>query len=429
MERIAVVGLSLSDADAADVEALKTRAASASNGAVLRDLADALAASELVHVETCNRVEIVYAREVGHPPTREDVELVRRALGAEPEAGGRLRFHAGRQAVRHLFRVVSSLDSLVQGEDQVLAQVRESFGRAEDAGMIGTLLGPAFEHAFQVGKQVRTKTELSRHAISVMSLGVQALVERLERRPEGSAPPRLALLGAGEAAQHAAKSLEAAGLAVELVVNRTPARARELAERYGARTMLLDEFRDTVKRSEECAIDILVSATGAPGSVLDRALLAELACSAPAGNGLLALDLALPRDLEPGAEGVETIDLEALRASAERNRGLRAAAAARAEELVEDRLNAFERRSAERRVAERIESYVSETGELLDHELAKLAARCDLDADHLREVERWARSTFGRVTHLSARACKELAKDSAEVQSWGDADEEEETTG
>lgn len=416
MERIAVVGLSLTDSDTEGVEAMKQRTDAVE---VLRDLADSLAASEIVHIQTCNRVEVVYARAAGHPPEHGDIELVRAALGAGLESGRRLRFSSGRAALRHLFRVVSSLDSLVLGEDQILAQVRAAYGRAREVGMIGPMLENAFEHAFQVGKQVRTKTDLSLHAISVMSLGVQALAERIG----GSPCPRVALVGAGVTARHAAKALDAARLPIEIVVNRSLASARDLARECGARAMELAVFRAMHE-----AVDVLVSATGAPGFVFDRTTLAGMARRAPGGNGLLALDLALPRDLEPGAHGVELIDLEALRESAQRNRALRSAAAAQAEELVERRLFACERKNEEKHMAARIAVHVAEARELLGRELEKLARQelAGMGSAELSKIERWARSTFGRMTHLSTATCRDLAHAAGDRT---DGEEEEETTG
>lgn len=419
------MGLSLTEADVADVEEVKRRlAGEAKNDRLMFDLADALAASELVYIETCNRVEVVYARELGEAPSRRDIEDMHRALGADPGLAGRLRFVSGRAAARHLFRVVSSLDSLVHGDDQILAQVRSAFARAEEMGLVGPLLAPVFSHAFQVGKQVRTKTDLSRHSISVMSLGVATLRERL---PEGTRP-RIAIVGAGETATHVARALDGVGLGVDFVANRTVSRALELAEAHGAVGLSLDEFRRDPR-----GVDVLIAATGAPGYLFSRSELERIAGDAQGGAGLLALDLAVPRDLEPvgsarGGTPVTIIDLEDLRENADRNRALRAAAASEAEELVERRLVAYEERAREKEVATRIEALVSESRELLEREWRRFGEKelAGLDPAERGKIERWARSTFGRLTHLSATAAKELAR--AAPRSL-DGEEEEETIG
>src|SRR5262245_33378003 len=140
MERIAVVGLSLHETDVAGLERL-ARPTPAGAEAFLRDLADTLAASELVLLATCNRVEVAFAREVGHLPQPDDRELIASQLGlpASDALRERLHFASGRDAVRHLFRVASSLDSVVLGEDQILAQVREAFALSERIGLSGRL--------------------------------------------------------------------------------------------------------------------------------------------------------------------------------------------------------------------------------------------------------------------------------------------------
>jgi len=419
MERIAIVGSSLTSAEVRDVEALGRRSG------VLCELADALAASELVHLRTCNRVEVVYAREAGQPPSGADLAAVARVLGVDEHTAGSLRFLSGRAAVRHLFRVASSLDSLVLGEDQILSQVREAWNEATRAGRTGPLLGPAFEHAFQVAKQVRARTDLSRHSLSVMSLGVQALAERLN----GTHRPRIALLGAGRTARHAARALREVGLDPCLVANRTLYRAEELARSFGERGAQATALADFL--ADPAPVDAVVAAIGGPEPWLDGRALRRMAERAPAGRGLVGLDLAVPRDLarpdEADAESVHVIDLESLRDVAAENGALRAAAAAAAEDLVERRLSAWEQRAAEKRAAARIEAYVSEGDELLERELARLRRGLEhIDERERAFVERWARSIVGRLTHLSTAACKDVARATNEACEGG---EEEETIG
>src|SRR5690606_17984933 len=133
-------------------------------------------------------------------PGPADVLTVARVLGGEaaPDGSG-LRLRTGRDAVRHLFRVAGSLDSLVVGEDQILAQVRAAYGRAADVGLVGPLLGPLFHHALAVGKQVRSETDLARRPVSVVTLAVTALAEHAAARAasaHGAAagPPAVAVV-------------------------------------------------------------------------------------------------------------------------------------------------------------------------------------------------------------------------------------------
>jgi glutamyl-tRNA reductase len=226
MHRIAVAGLSLHDTDVAGLERAKRRlGASGSDafGAAMREIADELGASELAIVSTCNRLEIVYAREEGHLPSRADLALVERALAISGD-DLTLHFHffCELEAARHLFRVSSSLDSLVLGEDQILAQVREAHRVAERQGLIGRLLDPLFQAAFRIGKDVRTNTGLGKRPISVTSLAL----DRLNRRfPDRRAA--LAIVGAGEMSSLAARGAKELGFQVEWIVNRSRERDRQ----------------------------------------------------------------------------------------------------------------------------------------------------------------------------------------------------------
>jgi glutamyl-tRNA reductase len=404
MERVAVAGLSLHSTDVEGLERVK-RGLERLEEPAAKTLADALGASEAVLLSTCNRVELVFARENGHGPAHADREALAAALGLDPreELAARFFLHAGRGAARHLLRVVSSLDSLVLGEDQILAQVRAAFGDAQELGLSGRILGPLFEQAIGLGKRVRTHTDLTRHPVSVVSLGVAFLLEHLGARPA----PRLAVIGAGATGAHAARALSAAGHRPAFIVNRTRERAEALAAEVGARVLGLAELR-----AGKEALDGLLSATSAPGTVLDAAALARLAAGASAGP-FVAVDLALPRDLEPCADPrLAMVDLERLRERAEANRAKRAAAAAEAELLVEAELAKL---ACEKEVAHVTGSFARvtrEAREAFELELARLTEGrlAHLDARDREAVERWARSAFGRISHVPFRALKHLTR-------------------
>jgi len=405
MERIAVAGLSLHETDVAGLERLQ-RPSAAQVENFTRDMADTLGASELVFLATCNRIEVVYAREVGHSPCPADLDLIAGQLGVPADDPLRPRMHhrCGRDAAHHLFRVAASLDSVVVGEDQILVQVREAFARSERIGLSGRLLGTLFEHAFQLGKQVRTDTDLARRPVSVVSLGVAAITRRFH-----DAAPRIALVGAGGMAELFVRSARDVGLSIELVVNRSRERAGAVAATCAARAMPLDEF---VKAHER--VDVIVAATAAPGFVVERRALLELAARTPLGRPLLAVDLAVPRDIEPvDHPSIEIVDLEQLRGMAAENRALRAASAAQAEVLVERKLEAFVGRATRHALDSALADLRDESTSVFEHELAHLftGRLAQLDDEERRLVERWARTAFGRVTHVPISAIKRMAAD------------------
>jgi glutamyl-tRNA reductase len=406
MDRIAIAGLSLHRTDVSGLESIRRPDASGTS-AYLRDLSDALGASELVLLATCNRVEVVYAREEGELPGEADLPALASALSVRPDDAGALAeslmLRTGRDAFHHLFRVSSSLDSLVVGEDQIIAQVRGAYGRSSDIGLVGPLLSPLFHAALQIGKKVRSDTDLARHPVSVVNLAVARLAGRADEQPS------LAVLGAGEMGALLGRALSAAGLPPSVIANRTRERAVALASDCHCAATSLDDFV-----SGTVPVDVIVSATSAPGVVLDAERLSALAAGAPAGRGLLAIDLAVPRDIAPCDDpAVSVVCLDDLRAEADSNRALRAEAAAVAEQLVEAKLGRFCQRFHEERAAPAVATLREDGAEILERELSGLLGGrlSHLGETDRRAVERWARATFGRLMHLPVAALKRMAAD------------------
>ncbi|MBK8179704.1 MAG: glutamyl-tRNA reductase [Planctomycetes bacterium] len=402
MERIAIIGISLGQTDVARLEAIKARTGDVRR--FTRLAADELGASETVVLSTCNRLEVIFAREEGHLPCAEDLATLARLFGLDAEAAASLHFDAGMEAARRLFRVVCSLDSLVLGEDQILAQAREAYSRAEHDGLCGTLLVPLFQRAFQVGKEARTRTDLSRHPISVASLGIEELRQGLD--PSQSC---LAILGAGEMASLAARHAADAGFKIACVASRTLASAERLARPFGAQALSIPEL---LQRGPQ--VHGLVSATSAAGLVLDAAGLSLLADRLPAGTRLLALDLALPRDLAATQDPrVAICDLDVLRARAQKNREAREHAARAVETLIDHKLETLSRAMLDRRAATTLAEVHGEAQEIAQREISHLseARFATLSAEQRREVEEWARQAFGRLEHAPLRAIKRWIED------------------
>ncbi|GJM23463.1 MAG: glutamyl-tRNA reductase [Planctomycetota bacterium] len=449
MDRIALAGLTIHGADVAALERVR-RPSPERWVAWLRELSDELGASELVFLATCNRVEVIYAREEGELPSEDDLAPLARHL-AGLTGGARecppdqqqevdalrdsLLLRTGRDAVSHLFRVAASLDSLVLGEDQIIAQVREAYATSADHGLTGTLLGPLFHHALAIGKKVRADTDLARHPVSLVNLAMAAL----DAEPEMS-KRRVAVIGAGEMGALLARVLRAAGLGPHVIVNRSESSARLLASDCDALPISLEAFQQGAE-----PVDVILSATSAPGTILSAAQLQARGETTPSGHPLLGIDLAVPRDLESvqaqsddhavhngsAAEDssaasnssaaradrtsprVRVLDLDALRAEADANRALRAEAAALAEQLVERKVDTWARRFHEEAAAPVVSELQRSSGELLDRELQGLLGGrlAHLPEQDRRAVERWARATFGRLMHLPVTALKRMAHD------------------
>lgn len=413
MDRIAIVGVSLHATDVTGLAEVR-RPPPDRAGAFLRELADVLGASELVVIATCHRVEVVYAREEGPPPDAHDVLVLGRHLapddGAAARLAGLLVQRTAHDAVRHLFRVAASLDSLVVGEDQILAQVREAFAVSEDLGLVGPLLRPLFVHAVQVGKRVRSETDLARHPVSVVNLAVTALSDGALH----GQVPVVGVVGAGAMGRLLVRALSAADMAPAVVANRTPERARIAAAECGARACSLDELR-----AGRHPVDALVTATSCADLVLARDDLLRLAAHTPSGRPLLAIDLSVPRNLplmdEPRCR---VIDLDALRGVADRHRALRAEAALSAERLVDGKVSVFTRHHREAEASAVVSDVRAASEEILRKELdALLAGRlAHLPEPDRQILQRWTQLTFGRLMHQPIAALKQLASELAALR-------------
>lgn len=278
---------------------------------------------EVVVLGTCNRFEVYVA---SRRPFAETISEL--AAFLDHHAGAAvspfLYQHAGAEAARHLFNVASGLDSLVPGECEILSQVKAAYETALESGTTGKLTNVLFQRALFVGKAVRSRTGISLGQVSAASVAVD-----LARRIFGDlSKSRVLVLGAGEMAERAARHLLSAGVAGLHIANRTWERAASLAESLRADPVRWEAFPRLLSK-----VDIVVASTGAAEPVLTRAMVAE-AMSQRGGRSLFLIDIAMPRDVEPGVESLDGAylyalsDLSSLAAeNTERRRGEFAAAA------------------------------------------------------------------------------------------------------
>ena len=302
--------------------------------AVLREMAALPGIREVAFLSTCNRVEIYAAvsdrDEALRSLTR---DLAVRATLAEAELEAHLYTRADAQAVHHLFRVASSLDSLVIGEPQILGQVKNAYDTALRVGTAGPTLGLCFSRAFRVARRVRRETAIARNPVSISSVAIE-LARQVFGAFEGR---RLLIVGAGKMADMAARALQGHGAALT-VTNRTPARAVELAARMGAATHPFDDLAGALTDA-----DIVLASTGARQPVLTRVLLTKVQ-KARRGRPLFVIDIAVPRDVEPSCadlQGIYLADIDDLQKVAASHRDGRRSEADQAEAIVEQELARF----------------------------------------------------------------------------------------
>lgn len=292
---------------------------------------------ECVVLSTCNRSELYAVTDSYHG----GCETLERALyGLGDERGGVRDEHLfrleGAAAVRHLFRVASSLDALVVGEPQVLGQVKEAFRIAGERDAAGPVLDRLFRQALEVGKRVRTETEIGAWAVSVSYAAVE-----LAKKIFGPLEGRAALIvGAGETGELTLRHLKAAGVGTLLVCNRTEDTARRLADAMGGRALGLDGLEAALAR-----VDIVLTQTGASEPVLRRAAI-ERVMKARHGRPLFLIDIAVPRDVEAECGNVYNVflyDIDDLGKVVTGNRERRAEEAERALEIVQAETARFTR--------------------------------------------------------------------------------------
>ncbi len=287
----------------------------------LASLRDTPQVAEAVLLSTCNRTELYAVAESGDAL----------AQWLESHAGqlqGYLYQHADADAVRHLFRVATGLDSMVLGEPQILGQVKDAWAIARDNGLLGQRLDRLFQQTFSVAKRARTDTRVGANPISVASTAVRLAQNSFARLEDST----VLLVGAGETIELAARHLSEGRVRRLLIANRTLAHAQELASRHGGVALPLTELERHLGEA-----DVVFSATAAREPVITRTQVAA-ALKTRKHKPMLLFDLAVPRDIEAGVGELQDAFLytvDDLERAVEDNRRSRREAAAEAEAIIE----------------------------------------------------------------------------------------------
>src|ERR1043166_1052761 len=313
----------------ASVETRERYAAACSREA----LRSAIGCAEALTVATCNRVEIFASAE--HPIATADVlRALHRCDSAEVENADAFYRHDGEACAKHLFRVVAGLDSMVIGETEVLGQVKKAYEAARASGSAGPLLHRLFQRAFRVANQVRSRTDITRGAVSVGSVAVDLAGKIFGDLRECS----VLVLGAGEISERTARALSSRGVADIRVSNRSFERAESLAELVRGRAV---PFADWTEQCRE--IDILISSTAADAPLLTRKIF-EPMLQERTNRPLFIIDIAVSRDVAPEVnemEGVYLYDIDSLQSIAEQSLALRRQQVSAAEEIIAEHVADF----------------------------------------------------------------------------------------
>jgi glutamyl-tRNA reductase len=386
----------------------------------LRLLVDGEVVREGLIVSTCNRVEILAASaaQKGAEVVVRLSEFLSSARAVPAELfSGHVYTHADEAAVRHVFRVASSLDSMVVGEPQVLGQVRHAYSLAVEAGTAGRVLHKLVHSALRVAKRVRTETGIAASAVSVSYTAVE-----LGRKIFGSLKGATVLLvGAGEMAELAARHLAGAGAGRVLVANRTYETAQKLAARFGGEAVEFGALEDALAQA-----DIVICSTGAPDYVITPAM-AERARSHRRNRPAFFIDISVPRNVDPAVAKLGNVfvfdvdDLEAVIASNIREREREAE---RAELIVESEVTQFQQALRDLDIGPTVGALKEKLRHIARAEFERQRPRLGaLTPEQEQAIEAMLMSAVNKISHPVIHRMRRSYDTGAEgeVQAWRDA--------
>lgn len=294
------------------------------------------AVEELFFLSTCNRVEFLFTTRNGTDGVEEITNLMVQLVGLSRETVTQhLYIHRNLEAVRHLFRVASSLDSMVVGEPQILGQIKNAYREAVRYRTVGVVLNRLLHKTFSVAKRVRTETNIGGHAVSVSYAAVE-LAKKIFGELKGK---RVMLLGAGEMAELAAEHFRSQGVRDMIVVNRTLERAVELARRFHAQTVPFAHFLDALQD-----VDIVLCSTAAPQPILYAGDL-KPRMRKRRNRPVFFIDIAMPRNVDPKVHEIDNVylyDIDDLKGIVDLNLSERRHEAEKAQFIIDTEILQFQ---------------------------------------------------------------------------------------
>jgi glutamyl-tRNA reductase len=377
---------------------------------VTRALAAVPGVSECMIVSTCNRVEILTAIE---SPSIDLTGFLQNHFALDPALlKAHLYEHRDQAAVRHLFRVAASLDSMVVGEPQILGQVKEAFAVARSAGTVGGQLEHLLQSAFAAAKKVRSETEIGSNSVSIASVAVD-----LARKIFGSLAGRTVfLVGAGKMSELAARHLVQQGAGAILVTNRTLERAQRMADQFKGRVIPFNQLYEAASDA-----DIVITSTGAPHPIFRREH-GQAFLHRRRNRPMFFIDIAVPRDVDPAMnklEGIFVYDIDDLQSVAASHMEARSREASDAETLIAGEVERFNQRQRTVNVAPAIVALQRQAEELRQTELRRIQGRLgSLTAEQAAAVEALTRGLVNKFLHPPMQALKQAARenDAARVE-------------
>lgn len=359
----------------------------------LGTLRQAAGADEAMILSTCNRVEIAVTTQNGNA-----TDAVRRFLAARNSADpGSLDAYlyelSDREAIRHIFRVAASLDSMVIGEPQILGQMKAAYAAAHELGSLHGILDDVLTRAFGVAKRVRNETEIGRSAVSVSYAAVE-----LARQIFGSLKGKTVLIaGAGKMSELAARHLHRSGCERILVTNRTRKRAEEMAALFDGEVINYDAWK-----SRLAEMDIVLTSSGAHEYILCRDEM-KRAVDKRRNRPMFVIDIAVPRNVEPSVNELENVflyDIDDLGKAVEENRKSRQREAEDAEQIIDGEIDRLLGRWKAREVAPTLVKLQQQLDEMAHAEMERVRSKLgELTPQQEEALAAYTRGLLHKVAH------------------------------
>lgn len=361
--------------------------------AALEELRGRAGVQEAMILSTCNRVEIAVTAESEAAAERVTEFLAERQKLDPKWLAGYLYRHEDRDAIRHLFRVASSLDSMVVGEPQILGQLKSAYNAAREQGSVYGFLDSVLTRAFAVAKRVRSETGIARSAVSVSSAAVD-----LARQIFGNLrDKRVLLIGAGKMSELAARHLMTAGCGLILVTNRTRARAEQMALAIGGQVLNYESFRERLHE-----IDIVLTSSGAPDYLLRKDEMQRV-LERRRNRPVFLIDIAVPRNVAPDVNEIENAylyDIDDLGRAVEQNRRARAMEAEQAEEIIDAEIARLLERLKAREVTPTIVGIQHQLDSYSRAEFERLRPRFgELTPQQEEALQAYTRALLNKIAH------------------------------
>ncbi len=373
-------------------------------GDALRELQNINGVDEAAIVSTCNRTEIYCGLETDS--VSNVIEWMHEHLEAKsPEQFSPYLFqHFDQNAVQHLLRVCSGLDSMVLGEPQILGQIKQAFQLASENGTVGKQLAQLFQHAFTVAKQVRTDTAIGSSPVSVAFAAVS-----LAKQIFGDLSNQTALMiGAGETIELAARHLYSSGIGNIIIANRTLQRAQLLGEEYDATAV---EIRDIPNMLHKA--DIVIASTAAPLPILGKGAV-EDALKRRKHEPMLMVDIAVPRDIESQVSELDDVFLytvDDLQNVVDEGRKSRQKAADQAEEMVLAQVDQFMRKLRAMSAMGTIKEFRQNANGLQQELLEQSVQQLHNGEDPEKVLRRFAHNFTNKLLHTPSARLREAGED------------------